>query len=37
MSSSSKPTPEVLTEHTRKVNFLKGILEAEKLVSVSML
>uniref|UniRef100_A0A3Q0RIW4 Vesicle transport protein USE1 n=1 Tax=Amphilophus citrinellus TaxID=61819 RepID=A0A3Q0RIW4_AMPCI len=29
----SKPTPEVLTEYTRKVNFLKGILEAEKLSS----
>ncbi len=29
----SKPTPEVLTEYTRKVDFLKGLLEAEKLVS----
>uniref|UniRef100_A0A667YAT1 Vesicle transport protein USE1 n=1 Tax=Myripristis murdjan TaxID=586833 RepID=A0A667YAT1_9TELE len=31
--SSSKPTPEVLTEYTRKVDFLKGLLEAEKLSS----
>uniref|UniRef100_A0A673BFP2 Vesicle transport protein USE1 n=1 Tax=Sphaeramia orbicularis TaxID=375764 RepID=A0A673BFP2_9TELE len=30
---SSKPTPEVLTEYTRKVDFLKGLLEAEKLSS----
>lgn len=29
----SKPTPEVLTEYTRKVDFLKGLLEAEKLSS----
>lgn len=29
----SKPTAEVLTEYTRKVDFLKGLLEAEKLVS----
>ena len=29
----SKPTPEVLTDYTRKVDFLKGLLEAEKLVS----
>ena len=32
VSPSSKPTPEVLTEYTRKVDFLKGLLEAEKLV-----
>ncbi|CAG08021.1 unnamed protein product, partial [Tetraodon nigroviridis] len=31
--SHSKPTAEVLTEYTRKVDFLKGLLEAEKLVS----
>uniref|UniRef100_A0A8P4GLY6 Vesicle transport protein USE1 n=1 Tax=Dicentrarchus labrax TaxID=13489 RepID=A0A8P4GLY6_DICLA len=31
--SQSKPTPEVLTEYTRKVEFLKGLLEAEKLSS----
>ncbi|CAI5639494.1 vesicle transport protein USE1 [Oreochromis niloticus] len=31
--SLSKPTPEVLAEYTRKVNFLKGTLEAEKLSS----
>ncbi|XP_061634027.1 vesicle transport protein USE1 isoform X1 [Phyllopteryx taeniolatus] len=31
--SMSKPTPEVLTEYTRKVDFLKGLLEAEKLLS----
>ncbi|XP_053178833.1 vesicle transport protein USE1 [Scomber japonicus] len=31
--SPSKPTPEVLTEYTRKVDFLKGLLEAEKLSS----
>uniref|UniRef100_A0A3P8QFX1 Vesicle transport protein USE1 n=1 Tax=Astatotilapia calliptera TaxID=8154 RepID=A0A3P8QFX1_ASTCA len=31
--SPSKPTPEVLAEYTRKVNFLKGTLEAEKLSS----
>ena len=30
----SKPTPEVLTDYTRKVDFLKGILDAEKLVSI---
>lgn len=36
LSSSSKPTPEVLTEYTRKVDFLKGLLEAEKLVSGSI-
>ncbi|MED6276927.1 SNAP receptor use1, partial [Characodon lateralis] len=29
--SPSKPTQEVLTEYTRKVDFLKGLLEAEKL------
>uniref|UniRef100_A0A3Q3QWL0 Vesicle transport protein USE1 n=1 Tax=Monopterus albus TaxID=43700 RepID=A0A3Q3QWL0_MONAL len=33
--SPSKPTPEVLTEYTRKVDFLKGLLEAEKLTSPS--
>lgn len=31
--SLSKPTSEVLTEYTRKVDFLKGLLEAEKLSS----
>ncbi|KAM9384897.1 vesicle transport protein USE1 isoform 2-T2 [Pholidichthys leucotaenia] len=31
--NSSKPTSEVLTEYTRKVDFLKGLLEAEKLSS----
>ncbi|XP_029002620.1 vesicle transport protein USE1 [Betta splendens] len=31
--SPSKPTPEVLTEYTRKVDFLKGLLAAEKLTS----
>uniref|UniRef100_A0A3Q4HHJ0 Vesicle transport protein USE1 n=1 Tax=Neolamprologus brichardi TaxID=32507 RepID=A0A3Q4HHJ0_NEOBR len=31
--SPSKPTPEVLAEYTRKVSFLKGTLEAEKLSS----
>lgn len=31
--SPSKPTPEVLTDYTRKVDFLKGLLEAEKLSS----
>ncbi|XP_041863309.1 vesicle transport protein USE1 isoform X1 [Melanotaenia boesemani] len=31
--SPSKPTPELLTEYTRKVDFLKGLLEAEKLAS----
>ncbi|KAM4738639.1 vesicle transport protein USE1 isoform 2-T2 [Anableps anableps] len=31
--SPSKPTQEVLTEYTRKVDFLKGLLEAEKLAS----
>uniref|UniRef100_A0A3Q3BIK5 Vesicle transport protein USE1 n=1 Tax=Kryptolebias marmoratus TaxID=37003 RepID=A0A3Q3BIK5_KRYMA len=31
--SQSKPTQEVLTEYTRKVDFLKGLLEAEKLLS----
>ncbi|KAM9795944.1 vesicle transport protein USE1 isoform X1 [Syngnathus typhle] len=31
--SMSKPTPEVLTEYTRKVDFLRGLLEAEKLSS----
>lgn len=33
----SKPTAEVLTEYSRKVDFLKGLLEAEKLVSVCRL
>lgn len=33
----SKPTAEVLTEYTRKVDFLKGLLEAERLVSVVLL
>uniref|UniRef100_A0A8C6Q9F0 Vesicle transport protein USE1 n=1 Tax=Nothobranchius furzeri TaxID=105023 RepID=A0A8C6Q9F0_NOTFU len=31
--SQSKPTQEVLAEYTRKVGFLKGLLEAEKLPS----
>uniref|UniRef100_A0A3B5Q260 Vesicle transport protein USE1 n=2 Tax=Xiphophorus TaxID=8082 RepID=A0A3B5Q260_XIPMA len=31
--SPSKPTQEILTEYTRKVDFLKGLLEAEKLAS----
>uniref|UniRef100_A0A8C8G1H3 Vesicle transport protein USE1 n=1 Tax=Oncorhynchus tshawytscha TaxID=74940 RepID=A0A8C8G1H3_ONCTS len=29
--SPSKPTVEVMTDYTRKVDFLKGLLEAEKL------
>ncbi|KAG7267042.1 hypothetical protein CRUP_017282 [Coryphaenoides rupestris] len=33
--SSSKPMQEVLTDYTRKVDFLKGILEAEKLSSAT--
>lgn len=33
----SKPTAEALTEYTRKVDFLKGLLEAEKLVSGDIL
>lgn len=33
----SKPTTEALTEYTRKVDFLKGLLEAEKLVSGDIL
>lgn len=32
MISFSKPAPEVLNEYSRKVDFLKGMLEAEKLV-----
>ncbi|XP_060088730.1 vesicle transport protein USE1 [Heteronotia binoei] len=32
---SSKPAPEVLNEYSRKVEFLKGMLEAEKLPSSS--
>ncbi|XP_046892837.1 vesicle transport protein USE1 [Hypomesus transpacificus] len=31
--SPSKPTPEVMGDYTRKVDFLKGLLEAEKLAS----
>lgn len=31
--SSSKPTPEILTDYNRKVDFLKGLLEADKLPS----
>ncbi|XP_016351101.1 vesicle transport protein USE1-like [Sinocyclocheilus anshuiensis] len=31
--SPSKPTPEVLTDYNRKVDFLKGLLEADKLPS----
>uniref|UniRef100_A0A8V5H149 Vesicle transport protein USE1 n=1 Tax=Melopsittacus undulatus TaxID=13146 RepID=A0A8V5H149_MELUD len=30
---SSKPAPELLNEYSRKVDFLKGLLEAEKLTS----
>ncbi|KAM6310822.1 vesicle transport protein USE1 isoform 2-T2 [Podargus strigoides] len=30
---SSKPAPELLNEYSRKVNFLRGLLEAEKLSS----
>ncbi|KAH0625722.1 hypothetical protein JD844_033925 [Phrynosoma platyrhinos] len=30
-----KPAPEVLNEYSRKVDFLKGLLEAEKLSSSS--
>ncbi|XP_078802577.1 vesicle transport protein USE1 isoform X3 [Oryzias latipes] len=33
LSSFSKPTPEILTEYIKKVDFLKGLLEAEKLSS----
>ncbi|CAN9500410.1 unnamed protein product [Ophioblennius macclurei] len=33
--NSCKPTAEVLTEYTRKVDFLKGLLEAEKLSSTT--
>lgn len=29
---NSKPAPELLNEYSRKVDFLKGLLEAEKLV-----
>ncbi|MBN3308829.1 USE1 protein, partial [Amia calva] len=32
-SVCSKPAPEVLTDYCRKVDFLKGLLEAEKLTS----
>ena len=32
-SRFSKPTQDVLTEYTRKVNFLRGLIEAEKMVS----
>ncbi|XP_015220720.1 vesicle transport protein USE1 isoform X1 [Lepisosteus oculatus] len=31
--STSKPVPEVMTDYSRKVDFLKGLLEAEKLTS----
>lgn len=31
----SKPTAEILADYTRKVDFLKGLIEAEKLVSVT--
>lgn len=31
-NSNSKPAPELLNEYSRKVDFLKGLLEAEKLV-----
>ncbi|XP_058493437.1 vesicle transport protein USE1 isoform X1 [Solea solea] len=33
--SLSKPTPEVMTDYTRKVDFLKGLLVAEKLSSAT--
>ncbi|XP_065100617.1 vesicle transport protein USE1 isoform X2 [Paramisgurnus dabryanus] len=29
----SKPTPEIMTDYTRKVDFLKGLLEAERMPS----
>ncbi|KFQ97945.1 Vesicle transport protein USE1, partial [Opisthocomus hoazin] len=32
-NQSSKPAPELLNEYSRKVDFLKGLLEAEKLSS----
>ncbi|XP_074834121.1 vesicle transport protein USE1 isoform X4 [Carettochelys insculpta] len=32
---SSKPAPELLNEYSRKVDFLKGLLEAEKLSSAA--
>lgn len=31
----SKPASEVISEYSRKVDFLKGMLQAEKLVSLS--
>lgn len=31
----SKPASEVISEYSRKVDFLKGMLQAEKLVSPS--
>uniref|UniRef100_A0A8C2BHH9 Vesicle transport protein USE1 n=1 Tax=Cyprinus carpio TaxID=7962 RepID=A0A8C2BHH9_CYPCA len=31
--SPSKPAAEILTDYNRKVDFLKGLLEADKLVS----
>lgn len=31
--TSSKPASEVINEYSRKVDFLKGMLQAEKLVS----
>ncbi|KAB5559051.1 hypothetical protein PHYPO_G00024400 [Pangasianodon hypophthalmus] len=33
--SPGKPTAEILTDYTRKVDFLKGLIEAEKLPSPS--
>ncbi|KAM6939122.1 vesicle transport protein USE1 isoform 1-T1 [Lycodopsis pacificus] len=32
---SSKPTAEIMTEYSRKVDFLKGLLQAEKLSSTT--
>ena len=31
---ASKPASEVISEYSRKVDFLKGMLQAEKLVSL---
>ncbi|KAJ7421219.1 hypothetical protein WISP_43648 [Willisornis vidua] len=31
LQQHSKPAPELLNEYSRKVDFLKGLLEAEKL------
>ncbi len=34
LSIFSKPNQDMLTEYTRKVNFLKGLIEAEKMVTL---